>query len=239
MRGAMNKGVAATGTPVAGGQFSTALQKGFDTSGISGLDKAKNFALRSGAKLADLGASANKTLSDPFATGNTFTSLSKAAAPAVSFGTGDLAYADANRLNKQFAKDEAIQMATDAAAAAGASAADIAAVTASMTNYGYDQLEIDNIISQFFSNGGRVGYDMGGRVGYGMGGDIMEGIMGMFKGEEKGPDFNTMAETVETVEMEPKEYLFDNKLKFTVNPGDNEMQSVLKCFISRHCRYNT
>ena len=227
MRGAMNKGVAATGTPVAGGQFSTALQKGFDTSGISGLDKAKNFALRSGAKLADLGASANKTLSDPFATGNTFTSLSKAAAPAVSFGTGDKAYADANRLNKQFAKDEAIQMATDAAAAAGASAADIAAVTASMTNYGYDQLEIDNIISQFFSNGGRVGYNMGGRVGYGMGGDIMEGIMGMFKGEEKGPDFNTMAETVETVEMEPKEYLFDNKLKFTVNPGDNEMQSVL------------
>ena len=46
-------------------------------------------------------------------------------------------------------------MATDAAAAAGASAADIAAVTASMTNYGYDQLEIDNIISQFFSNGGK------------------------------------------------------------------------------------
>ena len=68
---------------------------------------------------------------------------------------------------------------------------------------------------------------MGGRVGYGMGGDIMEGIMGMFKGEEKGPDFNTMAETVETVEMEPKEYLFDNKLKFTVNPGDNEQESVL------------
>ena len=205
------------------------MQRGFtyDTSGISGLDKAKNFALRSGAKLADLGASANKTLSDPFAAGNTFTSLSKAAAPAVSFGTGDLAYADANRLNKQFAADEAIQMATDAAAAAGASAEDIAAVTASMTNYGYDQSEIDNIISQFFSNGGRVGYNMGGRVGYGMGGDIMEGIMGMFKGEEKGPDFNTMAETVETVEMQPKEYLFDNKLKFTVNPGENEMQSVL------------
>jgi len=191
------------------------------------LSKAKNFALNSGAKVADLGASANKTLSDPFAEGNTFTSLSKAAAPAISLGTGDLAYADANRLNKQFEADEAIKMATDAATAAGASAEDIAAVTASMTNYGYDQSEIDNIISQFFSNGGRVGYNMGGRVGYGMGGDIMEGIMGMFKGEEKGPDFNTMAETVETVEMQPKEYLFDNKLKFTVNPGENEMQSVL------------
>ena len=194
MRGAMNKGVAATGTPVAGGQFSTALQKGFDTSGISGLDKAKNFALRSGAKLADLGASANKTLSDPFATGNTFTSLSKAAAPAVSFGTGDKAYADANRLNKQFAADEAIQMATDAAAAAGASAADIAAVTASMTNYGYDQLEIDNIISQFFSNGGRVGYNDGG------------GIMGMMSGggmDASQPDFDEEYITIMT-ETGPK-----------------------------------
>ena len=172
------------------------MQRGFtyDTSGISGLDKAKNFALRSGAKLADLGASANKTLSDPFATGNTFTSLSKAAAPAVSFGTGDLAYADANRLNKQFAKDEAIQMATDAAAAAGASAEDIAAVTASMTNYGYDQSEIDNIISQFFSNGGRVGYNDGG------------GIMGMMSGggmDASQPDFDEEYITIMT-ETGPK-----------------------------------
>ena len=158
------------------------------------LNKAKNFALNSGAKVADLGASANKTLSDPFATGNTFTSLSKAAAPAVSFGTGDLAYADANRLNKQFEADEAIKMATDAATAAGASAEDIAAVTASMTNYGYDQLEIDNIISQFFSNGGRVGYNDGG------------GIMGMMSGggmDASQPDFDEEYITIMT-ETGPK-----------------------------------
>ena len=67
MRGAINKGVPATGTPVAGGNISTALQKGFDTSGLSGLDKAKNFMLKGGAKLADLAGGARKTLSDPFA----------------------------------------------------------------------------------------------------------------------------------------------------------------------------
>jgi len=55
----------------------------------------------------------------------------------------------------------------------------------------------------------------------------MEGIMGMFNKGDKEPDFNTMAETVETVEMKPKEYLFDNKLKFTVNPGEDEKMSVL------------
>jgi len=196
----------------------------YDASGLTGLDKAKNFMFKGGAKLADLGSSANKTLSDPFAEGVSMKELATAAAAPTSFATGDLAYADANRLNKQFAKDEAIQMATDAATAAGASAADIAAVTASMTNYGYDQLEIDDIISQFFSKGGRVGY--------GMGGDVMEGIMGMFKGEEKGADFNSIAETVENVEMQPKEYLFDNKLKFTVNPGENEQESVLNALFA-------
>ena len=176
LKSKMNPGVAATGTPVAGGQFSTALQKGFDTSGLTGLDKAKNFMLKGGAKLADLAGGAQKTLSDPFAADVTLKELATAGAAPFSEATGQLAYADANRLNKQFAKDEAIQMATDAAAAAGASAADIAAVTASMTNYGYDQSEIDNIISQFFSNGGRVGLMNGGE-----------------------PDFNSMREVVKNV----------------------------------------
>ena len=132
--------------------------------------------LKGGAKLADLAGGAQKTLSDPFAADVTLKELATAGAAPFSEATGQLAYADANRLNKQFAKDEAIQMATDAAAAAGASAADIAAVTASMTNYGYDQSEIDNIISQFFSNGGRVGLMNGGE-----------------------PDFNSMREVVKNV----------------------------------------
>jgi hypothetical protein len=231
MRGAMNPGEA---VKIAGGNMPGQGIGGFnyDTSGLSGLDKAKNFMLKGGAKLADLAGGAQETLSDPFAADVTLKELATASAAPFSEATGQLAYADANRLNKQFAKDEAIQMATDAAAAAGASAADIAAVTASMTNYGYDQSEIDNIISQFFSNGGRVGYNVGGRIGYGMGGDIMEGIMGMFNKGDKEPDFNTMAETVETVEMKPKEYLFDNKLKFEVGPGENEQEAVLNALFA-------
>ena len=230
-RGKINPGEA---VKIPGGNMPGQGMGGFkyDTSGLTGLDKAKNFMLKGGAKLADLAGGAQETLSDPFAADVTLKELATAGAAPFSEATGQLAYADANRLNKQFAKDEAIQMATDAAAAAGASAADIAAVTASMTNYGYDQSEIDNIISQFFSNGGRVGYNVGGRIGYGMGGDIMEGIMGMFNKGDKEPDFNTMAETVETVEMKPKEYLFDNKLKFEVGPGENEQEAVLNALFA-------
>jgi hypothetical protein len=45
--------------------------------------------------------------------------------------------------------------------------------------------------------------------------------------KDKDPDFNTMAETVENIEMKPKEYLFDNKLKFEIGPGENEKEGVL------------
>ena len=75
-------------------------------------------------------------------------------------------------------------------------------------------------------------YATGGRVGYAMGGDIIEGIMSIISKEDKDPDFSTMAETVETVEMEPKEYLFDNKLKFEVGPGENEQMSVLNALFA-------
>jgi len=157
--------------------------------------------------------------------------IGKAATAPIALGTGDLAYAQGQRATKDFNRAEAAQSVADEMRRRGMDQEYIDSITESMTAYGYSQADIDEIIQlqgyEGNANGGRIGYDMGGRVGYGMGGDIMQGIMGMIGGGEEKPDFNTMAETVETVEMEPKEYLFDNKLKFTVNPGDNEMQSVL------------
>ena len=198
LRSKMNPGVAATGTPVAGGQFSNALQGGFDTSGLTGLDKAKNFMLKGGAKLADLAGGAQKTLSDPFAADVTLKELATAGAAPFSEATGQLAYADANRLNKQFNRDEAVRIATDAAKQAGADQSMIDAVTSSMGAYNYTQEEIDNILSQFFSNGGRVGYNIGGRIGFKMGG-----------GDFSAPDFISMDEVTENVDGDVIEDSFE------------------------------
>ena len=239
LRGYKNPGVAATGTPgVAGQEFSNVLSNAntgaFDTSGLSYLDNVKNFALEGGANLADKIGGARDTLGNAIKMNPNSANLEiigKAATAPIALGTGDLAYAQGQRATKDFNRAEAAQSVEDEMRRRGMDQEYIDSITESMTAYGYSQADIDEIIQlqgyEGNANGGRIGYDMGGRVGYGMGGDIMQGIMGMIGGGEKKPDFNTMAETVETVEMEPKEYLFDNKLKFTVNPGDNEMQSVL------------
>ena len=151
----------------------------YDTSGLGAIDKGKNFLFRSGAKLSDLAGGARETIQNPF--DSTFKDLAKAASPATTLATGDLAYADANRAMKQFNRDEAIKIAEDAAKAAGADQEMIDAVTSSMGAYGYDQTEIDNILSQYFANGGRVGFAMGG-------------------GEFYEPDFISMKEVVENVD---------------------------------------
>jgi len=223
MRGAMNPGEA---VKIAGGNMPGQSMGGFnyDTSGLSGLDKTKNFMLKGGAKLADLAGGAQKTLSDPFAADVSLKELATAGAVPFSGATGDLAYAQANKAMKDYNRDEALLAVEQAASQAGADQSMIDAVKSSMGAYNYTQEEIDNILSQFFSEGGRVGY--------GMGGDVMEGIMGMFNKGEKEPNFNTMAETVETVEMKPKEYLFDNKLKFEVGPGQNEQEAVLNALFA-------
>ena len=67
----------------------------------------------------------------------------------------------------------------------------------------------------------------GGRVGYEGGGGIMDTIVGMFKKENKEPDFNSMAETVEAVESKPKEMLVD-KLRVTIMPGQSEMRAIIE-----------
>ena len=67
----------------------------------------------------------------------------------------------------------------------------------------------------------------GGRVGYERGGGIMDTIVGMFKKENKEPDFNSMAETVEAVEEKPKEMLVD-KLRVTIMPGQSEMRAIIE-----------
>jgi len=216
LRSKMNPGVAATGTPVAGGQFSNALQGGFDTSGLTGLDKAKNFMLKGGAKLADLAGGAQETLSDPFAADVTLKELATAGAAPFSEATGQLAYADANRLNKQFNRDEAVRIATDAAKQAGADQSMIDAVTSSMGAYNYTQEEIDNILSQFFSNGGRVGYNIGGRVGFKMGG-----------GDFSAPDFISMDEVTENVDGDVIEDSFEGATAEGYKLNDFEINDMV------------
>ena len=180
-RGAMNPGVAATGTPVAGGQFSNALQGGFDTSGLTGLDKAKNFMLKGGAKLADTAAGAGKILRDPFAKNTSLLDIAKVGAVPFSQATGDLAYAQGVKQLKDFNAAEAAEQVAAAAAQAGFDQSYIDAITSSMGDYGYNQADIDEIINMYgFANGGRVGFAMGG-------GDFSE------------PDFISMREVVENV----------------------------------------
>ena len=180
-RGAMNPGVAATGTPVAGGQFSNALQGGFDTSGLTGLDKAKNFMLKGGAKLADTAAGAGKILRDPFAKNTSLLDIAKVGAVPFSQATGDLAYAQGVKQLKDFNAAEAAEQVATAAAQAGFDQSYIDAITSSMGDYGYNQTDIDEIINMYgFANGGRVGFAMGG-------GDFSE------------PDFISMREVVENV----------------------------------------
>jgi hypothetical protein len=62
-RGMINKGKP---VEIAGGNMPGQGMGGFkyDTSGLTGLDKAKNFALRGGAKLADLAGDAKDILQD-------------------------------------------------------------------------------------------------------------------------------------------------------------------------------
>ena len=224
-RGKINPGEA---VKIPGGNMPGQGMGGFkyDTSGLTGLDKAKNFMLKGGAKLADLAGGAQETLSDPFAADVTLKELATAGTVPFSEATGQLAYSDAMRRGKEFERAEATRMVEDAARQAGMDQEYIDAITSSMGAYGYTQEEINEILEV------RGLLADGGRVKFGMGGDIMDGIMAMVSKESKEPDFGGIPEAVDNIQNESKEYLFDNKLKFEVGPGQNEQEAVLNALFA-------
>ena len=152
------------------------MSGGFNiTEGLTGLDKVKNFMLKGGVKLADLAGGAAQTLKNPFDAG--IMNVAKAGAAPFSQATGDLAYAQGVRELKDFNAAEAAEQVAAAARQAGFDQSYIDAITSSMGDYGYNQMDIDEIINMYgFANGGRVGLMNGGE-----------------------PDFISMKEVVENV----------------------------------------
>ena len=85
--------------------------------------------------------------------------------------------------------------------------------------YGYE-MSFDNYLDgEVFAKGGRVGFDSGG--------GLMDTVVGMFKKEDKGPDFGGITEAVKNIEEKPKEVLVD-KLKVTIEPGQSEMRAIIE-----------
>ena len=195
-RGGMDKGKITGYDKIAGGSMPGQNMGGFttnyDTKGISGLGKAKNFLLKGGAKLADTAAGAGEILRDPFAEGTSLLDVAKAGAFPVSQATGDVAYAQANKAMKDFNAQEAAQIVIDAATKAGMDQEYIDAITSSMGDYGYDQTDIDEIlrVRGLFASGGRVGFRMGG-------------------GDFSAPDFISMDEVTENVDGDVIEDSFE------------------------------
>ena len=195
-RGGMDKGKITGYDKIAGGnmpgQGAGGFTTNYDTKGISGLGKAKNFLLKGGAKLADTAAGAGEILRDPFAEGTSLLDVAKAGAFPVSQATGDVAYAQANKAMKDFNAQEAAQIVIDAATKAGMDQEYIDAITSSMGDYGYDQEDINEIlrIRGLFASGGRVGFRMGG-------------------GDFSAPDFISMDEVTENVDGDVIEDSFE------------------------------
>jgi hypothetical protein len=124
---------------------------GFDTSNVTGLQKAANVgldALSAGSKIMSAGAK------DPFS----MAGLKAASLPAAT-ATGDLMEAEARRLNKQAIIDEALGGLEEGFSNADASQA----IRLAMLQYGFSDDEISETITA-------AGYKVGGRVGYRFGG---------------------------------------------------------------------
>jgi hypothetical protein len=94
------------------------------------------------------------------------------------------------------------------------------AIRQSMESYGFTEEEILAAIEA-------AGYKAGGRVGFDSGGGLMDTVVGMFKKEDKGPDFGGITEAVKNIEEKPKEVLVD-KLKVTIEPGQSEMRAIIE-----------
>jgi hypothetical protein len=185
LRGYMNPGEVTGYTDIARGSMpgmSGGYTTNYDLKGISGLDKAKNFLLKGAGKLADAAGGARDVLQNPFEDSVTLSEIGKAAAFPSSQATGDLAYAEGVRELKEFNAAEAAAQVAEAAQKAGMDQEYIDAITSSMSAYGYNQSDINEILAQegLLANGGRVGFAMGG-------------------GDFSAPDFMTMGEVIENV----------------------------------------
>ena len=179
--------------------------RGYDGIGSEGImGKGANFLASGADKLQKINAAG---AADPFSMAGL-----KAASIPFAQGTGDLMKAEGDRALKDYERAlldyenslEEGQFATDS----GRRAAIIAAMTAGQ----HTQQVIDDTLAELgLQNGGIVSLQNGGRVGL---------------------EFGGIPAAVEAVEQQPKEYLFDNKLKFTVNPGENEQESVLNALFA-------
>ena len=203
-RGMINKGKP---VEIPGGNMPGQGMGGFkyDTSGLTGLDKAKNFALRGGAKLADLAGDAKDILQDPFAEGVTLDQITSAGATPFSQASGDVIYGEAVRQKKDYERNEAKRLVEEEMRQRGLDQSYIDSVTASMTAYGYTQAEIDAILELQ----GYEGLARGGRVGYAFGGGIMD---------TPEADFISMDEVVENVNQDQLMAGMGNVMKLFETP---------------------
>ena len=145
-----------------------------------------------------------------------------AATAPISQGTGDVLYGEAIKQKKDFDRSEAIRKVEEEMRARGLTQEYIDSITASMSAYGYTQAEIDEILEL-------QGYELanGGRVGYAMGGDIMKGIMSMVRGggmDASQPDFNSMDETVENVDMKKQDDMMFDEEYITIMGEDGPIR---------------
>ena len=187
--------------------------------------KLADFGLEGSANLADKIGGARRTLGgaldlDP--TQANFEKIGMAATAPISQGTGDVLYGEAIKQKKDFDRSEAIRKVEEEMRARGLTQEYIDSITASMSAYGYTQAEIDEILEL-------QGYELanGGRVGYAMGGDIMKGIMSMVRGggmDASQPDFNSMDETVENVDMKKQDDMMFDEEYITIMGEDGPIR---------------
>ena len=199
------------------GGFKTEYEK------LGFFDKLKNFSLEGGANLSDKAAGARDSLRgvldlDP--TKANLKTITEAGALPFSQATGDLAYAQGVKQQKDFDRAEAAKIVEQEMRSRGIDQGYIDAIISSMNAYGYTQAEIDEILEvRNLATGGRVGYNMGG--------DIMEGIMGMVRGggmDASQPDFNSMAETVENVDMKEQDNMMFDEEYITIMTDDGPIR---------------
>ena len=206
LRGFKTKG---TPTEIAKGNV-PGMSGGFkyDTSGLTGLEKAKNFSLEGLANLSDKLGSAKDTLGsvlDMDPTSANLEIISKAGATPFSQATGDLAYAQGVKQKKDYEREEAQRLVEEEMRQRGLDQSYIDSIIASMTAYGYTQAEIDAILELQ----GYEGLARGGRVGYAFGGGIMN---------TPEADFISMDEVVENVNQDQLMAGMGNVMKLFETP---------------------